>query len=277
MTQQKLNYNMLITKEVEIIVNSVVVPYFRNLGYITGKNQKLVIPIEHLNKGSHSIVDVKCDLCGCINKIPYKVYLKLTEYDGNYYCRVNKCFLEKTKKTNMDKYNVIYTSNLKEKQDKWKQTNLEKYGFENVFQNEEIKEKIRQYYRDNFNGAEWNTQIKEVRDKNGWIPDENLIGFTKYLRIVRRLTNRNKKELMENWDGIDYYDNEYIRDNFNLKNTNKNYPTIDHKISLKYGYINTISEEQIASIDNLCITKRYINSSKHSRTEDEYKLLKSKP
>ena len=262
---------MLLTKKIEIIVNSRVVSHFRELGYITGANKKLIVLIEHLNKGSHSIVEVSCDLCNHETRMSYKDYLNIIKYDGNYYCRENKCFAEKVKKTTLDKHNVSNTSKLKEKQDKWKQTNLELYGVENAFQSEFFKEKIRQYYRDNFNGAEWNTQVKDIRDKNGWIPDEDLEGFIKYKRIARRLTLRNKKTLLKNWNGYDYYDNEYIKDYFILNFKDKKYPTIDHKMSLKYGYLNGINEEIISNMDNLCITKRCINSKKRIMTEDEYK------
>ena len=136
------------------------------------------------------------------------------------------------------------------------------------FKSEIIKEKIRQHYRDNYDGAEWNTQTKVVRDKNGWIPDENLEGFKLYNRLCRKYTNRNKKELLENWNGLDYYDNEYIKDNFNLNHLDPRYPTIDHKISVKYGYLNNIDTKIIANIDNLCLTKREINSSKREKNED---------
>jgi len=262
---------MILTKEIEIIVNSRVVPYYRNLGYNTGANKKILIPTEHLNNGSHANIKVKCDKCGYENIIKYKTYLMITKYDGLYYCRKNKCFTDKVKKTTTEKYGVSNTSKLKDKQDKWKETNLEKYGVENTFQSEIIKEKIKQYYRDNYDGAEWNTQVKEIRDKNGWIPDEDLEGFSKYRRIVRKLTRRNKKELFEKWNGYDYYDGDYIKDNFILDAMDRDYPTIDHKISLKHGYINNFNAEDVASIDNICITKRHINSSKRMKTEIEYK------
>ena len=264
---------MILTKEIEIIVNARVVAYYRSLGYTTSKNKKLIVKVEHLNKGSHSSIEVRCDICGNISKIKYKDYLAKTEFDSKYYCRENKCFTYKVKLSNIIKYGVENTSKLKEKQDKWKKTNLKKFGVENTFQSEIIKEKIRQYYRDNFNGAEWNTQIKEVRDKNGWLSDEDLDVLDKYNRIVRRLSLRNKKTLLENWDGYDYYDKEYIRDNFNLKFTNPNYPSIDHKISIKYGFLNGIDVHEISRLDNLCITKRKINSSKKYKTEEEYLLL----
>jgi hypothetical protein len=53
-----------------------------------------------------------------------------------------------------------------------------------------------------------------------------------YRNEVRRFTNRNKKELFENWNGYDYYDNEFIGNNFVYVHTNRLYPTIDHKISI---------------------------------------------
>lgn len=262
---------MLLTKEIDIVVNCVVIPHFKKLGYDFKPGQKVTIPIEHLNIGSCYKVLVMCDECGEKQEMPYKSYIKVTKYDGKYYCRKNKCFTIKVKKTTMDTYGVDNTSKLKEKQDKWKSTNIELYGFENVFQNEIVKEKIRQFYRDNYDGAEWNTQVKYIRDNNGWLDGENLEGFEKYKYKCRRKTEKNKKQLFENWDGYDYYDGEYIKDNFIFDCHDPNYPNIDHKISIKYGYENNIDIDIISGVDNLCITKLKINSSKHYMTEEEYK------
>lgn len=266
---------MIIEKKVEIIVNDRVVPHFKKLGYDVKSNQKLIVPIEHLNKGSHAIVSVQCDICKTeIKKMEYRNYLKSIKFDNLYYCRKNKCFVEKVKKSTFEKYGVSNTSKLEEKKIKWEKTNLEIYGHKNAFQSETIKEKIRQYYRDNYNGAEWNTQIKEVRDKNGWIPDEDLNGFRLYNRICRKYTARNKKELLEKWDGFDYYDGEYIKNNFKLYQKDPNYPTVDHKISVKQGYLIGLDEKIIADINNLCITKFGLNSSKRCKSEEEYKKNK---
>lgn len=76
------------------------------------------------------------------------------------------------------------------------------------------------------------------------------------------LTNKVREELFNSWDGYDYYDNEYILENIKLKSSSSSYPTIDHKISCYYGFINNIEPEIICSLDNLCITKRSINSMK---------------
>ena len=51
----------------------------------------------------------------------------------------------------------------------------------------------------------------------------------------------------------------------------KQYPTIDHKTSILYGFLNKILPSEIGNIDNLCITKRSINSSKYGKTLDEFK------
>lgn len=92
------------------------------------------------------------------------------------------------------------------------------------------------------------------------------------------MTNINirKYKFKENWNGLDYYDNEYIKDNYSLYDRNdENYPNIDHKISVIFGFKNNISAEEISQIDNLCFTKRKHNMAKLFRTESEYmKLLR---
>lgn len=86
--------------------------------------------------------------------------------------------------------------------------------------------------------------------------------YKNYKLIIRRMLKKHKKYLFEKWDGYDYYDGEYIKDNFKLSHIDKKYPTIDHKISVYYGFKNKISPQIIGDIENLCITKRTINSQK---------------
>ena len=73
------------------------------------------------------------------------------------------------------------------------------------------------------------------------------------------------------------YDSEDIKMNLLLDCYNSDYPTIDHKISMWYGFENDISPEIIGGIDNLCITKSKINRNKSYKNADEYiKELQSK-
>lgn len=108
------------------------------------------------------------------------------------------------------------------------------------------------------------------RCADSYIPNEKTDDYIIYRKLVRRYTERNKKQLYENWDGFDYYDNEYIKENVSLNHVDRSYPSIDHKISVYNGFLNDINPKELSDISNLCITKRSINSSKGSKNEDEF-------
>lgn len=68
---------MILTEKIEIIINSANMKHFYSLGYENLKpGNKLTVPIKHLNKGSHSIVKIKCDICGNEKELTYRFYLK---------------------------------------------------------------------------------------------------------------------------------------------------------------------------------------------------------
>jgi len=97
--------------------------------------------------------------------------------------------------------------------------------------------------------------------------------YFKYRKLVHNLSKRNKKKLIEEWDGIDYYDGENIKKNFQLDYNDERYPTIDHKISIFEGFKKGYQVEEISSLDNLCITKRKNNIKKSFKNEEEFKLI----
>jgi hypothetical protein len=137
-----------------------------------------------------------------------------------------------------------------------KETCLEKYGVDNVSKDKYIYEKV-------INTKELNGVI---------IPKELLSDWEIYKRKVRNITNSNKKYLYENWNGNDYYDNELIKGYLSHTSTHRFYPTIDHKISVYFGFMNDISPEEIGALDNLCITKRFINSMKGKLIENNFNI-----
>ncbi len=202
-----------------------------------------------------------------------KYGMTLSEYKSNNHIRFwgslseeeKSLFVERCNKKRNETFNKNYgghpslDNRIKENRRK---SNKIKYGCDHFFQSkvfledEKIKEKS-----------------KETRIKNGYmISDVDMKPFLLYKRKCRKITYSQRKYLYENWDGYDYYDKEYIKDNLNLNNTNKNYPTIDHKISIFYGFLNNIKEEIIGNIENLCITKRSINCSKRSKNYYTIKL-----
>lgn len=119
------------------------------------------------------------------------------------------------------------------------------------------------YGDSNYNNSK---KMIDTKEKSGiYIPLSSVEDFKMYRKLVNRLTQRVKKSLYNSWDGYDYYDNEYIKENFNLLSKDMRYPTIDHKISLHQGFNENIPTYLIASIDNLCITKRGINLLKSNK------------
>lgn len=176
--------------------------------------------------------------------------------------------IEKIKQTCLERYGADWPSKLEDFKLKYdlkkeetiqkiKQTCLERYGVDNVSKVESITDKAR---------------ISKIESGLS-IPDELLTEWALYKREVRNLTNRVKKILYEKWNGYDYYDNEYIKGNFSYSPLSRNYPTIDHKISTYYGFINNIDPKEISDLSNLCITKRSINSQKNSLIEPLFQLL----
>ncbi len=108
---------------------------------------------------------------------------------------------------------------------KIRETSLKKYGVYNHFQVTKI----------------FQNKIKKSKIENEVIiPNKLLTEWHLYKNEVRKLTNRNKKELYEKWNGYDYYDDEFIIGYLSHSYINRLYPTIDHKISTYYGFINNL-------------------------------------
>lgn len=173
--------------------------------------------------------------------------------------------LEKIKKTFQERWGEDWISKtehfkykMKEKKEetvrKIKATCLEKYGVDNVSKVKEVA-----------------IESRKTKEELGLIiPDELLSEWFLYKRDVRRLTNRSKKKLYELWDGYDKYDGEFIKGYLAYSHTHRFYPTVDHKISVYFGFMNALSAEEVSSIENLCITKRFINSKKKVMTDSEF-------
>lgn len=257
---------------------------------ITNKSE-----VDKLCEGSHKKILVECDICHKQSYKPYRQYL-ISCKNGNFYCCSPTCAQVKNRKTNTkkygcenvfqsqkikdksvetnnEKYGVDYPSQSEEIRKRIIQSNIYNFGFDNPAKCDEIKEKmkntcIERYGADNFNKSEI---YKIIAIKKGIrISDELKSDFHKYEYEVRKITKTKKKLIFENWDGYDYYDNEYIFDNKQLRHFNPLYPTIDHKISIFFGFNNNISIEDVAALDNLCITKKSINSKKSTKNEVDF-------
>ena len=264
------------------------------------------IPIEKLATASHYEVEVTCDYCGKLLKMPYKRYTLNTKVVNKISCSNINCsnqkikdvcqkkwgvdnpfqvdsIKEKIKETLNDKYGVDHPMFLEETKNKIKETCLERYGETSYNKTDEFKKKTIKTNLEKY-GAEYSTKTEEgqlkrkiTRIKNGnQIPDEFVDEYRKYRLIVNRSLQRNKKVILDSWNGYDYYDGEFIKENFNLNKNDRLYPHFDHKISVAYGFKNSIDPDIIADISNICITKQWINGLKKEMNENEFKKLLNK-
>lgn len=114
----------LVTKEVEVGLNSRNMKHYEDLGYkIPKKRDKqgrlktprgtiIKINVNDLTKGSHVSVDVKCDGCEEDLNVTWKDYLKYVKEDNKYYC--NKCGTELFGKEKANKTRLLNSLSFKQ-------------------------------------------------------------------------------------------------------------------------------------------------------------------
>ena len=167
---------------------------------------------------------------------------------------------DKREKAMFEKYGATYSFNIPEIKEKIQMSNLEKFGHISPFGNLDIQKKIKERF-----------VYKNLEKESYFNGDPYKINqFRLYRRKIRYKTNTYRNILFKNWDGYDYYDNEYIKEYCLEGSNNSKYPTIDHKISCFSGFINNIPIDIISDITNLCITKREINVMKGRLNESEF-------
>lgn len=233
---------------------------------------------DRLSKGYRKFCSLKCSSNSkIVKKKKEQTYLKNYGVNHNFKLKEVK---EKRKETWIENYGVNHPSKNKIIIDKTKQTFLKKYGVDNPTKCEKIKEKtkqtcIKKYGVDNPNKTkEVREKIKQTNIKNGnWTNSKDLKGWELYKFLVQQETNKWKKQLYENWDGLDYYTNKKLITNEEYKeiepnkhlNANLFQPTIDHKISRMKGFQEGILPMIIGHINNLCICGKGINSKKGNK------------
>lgn len=144
--------------------------------------------------------------------------------------------------------------------------NYKKYSFYSCKQcktQKTQKTKFSLYGDINYNNSKKMINTKEM--KGIYTPQHMSSDFKYYRKLVNRFTYKSKIQLYKNWNGIDAYDNEYIKNNFIFNSNHMEYPTVDHIISIHQGFLENIPPYIIGNIKNLCITKRQINLLKRNK------------
>ena len=103
-------------------------------------------------------------------------------------------------------------------------------------------------FRDN--EESWKKGV-ETRKQNGNIIEDP--SWKQYWKRCDWLTSKARKVMVGDWDGIDYIDGEYIRDNLNLHYSHKNYPTLDHIKPRSQCFQEGLSPQEATKPENLKI------------------------
>ena len=124
----------------------------------------IISNVDGLTKGSHKLIEVKCDYCNEIREIQYKLHNNSLGLTGKFSCGSKYCRKLKTKESNLIKYGVDNVSKLHTVKESKKQTTLSNYGVENPFQSDEIKSAIKIANKEKY-GYEYTAQTELVKDK----------------------------------------------------------------------------------------------------------------
>lgn len=116
------------------------IAYYRSKGYEAQYGKEIEIDIKDLQEKSNALVNCNCDYCNKIMQIPYKKYTSVMSSKVPKIACID-CIDSKREDC------VMAT-----------------YGVKNVFELEETKNKIIQYYLDNF-GVQYYTQTEEYKEK----------------------------------------------------------------------------------------------------------------
>lgn len=157
----------------------------------------------------------------------------------------NKEIHDKFKQTMVERYGKEFTAQVDWLFDQMKQTNLDKYDVEFPMQNEEIFETYKKTCLDKY-GVEFPSQNEDIKKQKRlkmeaegkWIPLELISNANCYYRQVTKYTNSQSLSTLNHFKqrGLAGVDGAYH---------------VDHKVSIKYGFVHSIPPYIIGNIHNL--------------------------
>ena len=216
---------LLLTEEVEVIINGRMAKYYEESNYIIprkiNKYGKLTIPkgtkifvkIKDLTIKSNEHIEVLCDYCKInISTKEYNKYLKeINDYNMNI---CNECKYKRMPELIFNKYGVNNVNQLDWVKEKKKQTNLSKFGFEYPLQSIKVKNKKKETNLNKY-GVDNYTKTNEYKEKYRET-SLNKYGVTHY-RKTQEYKESHSGENSPNWKGGITSKNIKIRDSEEYK------------------------------------------------------------
>jgi hypothetical protein len=256
---------MILDKEVEVKLAHKNIKYYEELGYeiprykdtkynmVVKRGTTINVKINDLMPKSKVKVLCKCDNPDCKSKPRLVKYQNLKRSDGKYYCY--DCAVQMDDRN--DKLRQINIGRKASIDTKRKMSNV-RIGTK---RSEETKRKMKEIY----NTDEYKAKRKKTCIENGiWKTKKERTKYKNYWLDVYNETHKHIEDLFKSWDGKDYYTKENI-----LILIDRDI-TVDHKISVYYGFNNNIDAKEIGKLENLCICSRKTNSNKNRLTEEQF-------
>ncbi len=151
---------MILTEYVEVLINNKNFNYYKDKNYDVKLNQRIIVSVKDLPIHSRTLIIVECDNCGkkkSMHNNDYSKIIRLKNLD-KYYC--TKCKNIRTKETNLKKYGVENVFQSDEIKDKIKKTNIKKYGYDIAIKNPDILSKMIETNRKKY-GVDFPMQLSE--------------------------------------------------------------------------------------------------------------------
>lgn len=148
---------MILTKEVEVKLNSFNVEHYKKLGYeipmkraseiyrrkkkkdfVYDFDKTIIVKIEDLQNGSHAEIETLCDYCHKETMVmTYNSYTQRTKDIDKIACR--NCFTQKAKESSLLRYGVENYAQTSECREKMEQTMEQRYGVKYALQSEHFR------------------------------------------------------------------------------------------------------------------------------------------
>lgn len=161
----------LITKEVQVRVNSYTIKYYEDKGYVIPKkengkydlNAYFTVKVEDLSSHSTALVDYSCDYCGKLLNGKYYTYYNQTQGIVPKNC-CKDCMPIKLQESNLITYGTKSVLSLDSVKEKVTATVRERYGVDHPSQSEEVKQRMQNTFMERY-GTPTPSQNPDVIEK----------------------------------------------------------------------------------------------------------------
>ena len=213
---------MILQEYLEITPSSKNLQYYRDKGYNVNIKQPILININDIPDGSKILETRKCDCCGKdFTRMHRAIVDTFNSYNKDLCVSCSKKErIEKTKKSNLEKYGVEFPMQSKEIKQKAIETSLKNYGCEYTFQNKEVQDKAKNSIIDKYGS------ISNMASDSKVVEKRKQTNINKYgCENVFQSDNikENIKNSMLNKYGVDNISKSDDIKNKKMKTTYKNY------------------------------------------------------